>query len=59
MSTLDTIVFLFGVLISFMVLSGFMLLFYGRAYVEQARREKPVLGSGMKRLARLLGEEPA
>ena len=38
--TLDVAVFLFGVLISTLVGSGLLLMLYGYAYVEQAKRQK-------------------
>ena len=57
MTTLDTAVLLFGVLISALVSSGFLLMFYGHALLAQSRRASPQLKPGMRRLARLLGEE--
>jgi hypothetical protein len=54
--TLDTAVFLFGVLVSTLVGSGLLLLFYGYAYLEEARRENLELPRGLQRLARFLGE---
>lgn len=59
MTTLDTVVFLFGVLVTLMVCAGFVLMFYGHAALGQARREDPKLSAGMTRLAKLLGDEPA
>jgi hypothetical protein len=38
--TLDVAVFLFGVLVCTLVGSGILLLFYGSAYVEEAKRQK-------------------
>ena len=56
--TLDVAVFLFGVLISTLVGLGFLLLFYGYAYVEQAKRENIQLSDRMQRVVRLIfGED--
>lgn len=38
MTTLNLAVFLFGVLVSALVGAGVLVLFYGHAYMEQARR---------------------
>ena len=59
MTTLDSVVFLFGVLVTLLVCAGFVLMFYGHAALEQARREDPKLSAGMTRLARLLGGKAA
>ncbi len=55
---LDVVVFVFGVLISTLVATGLLLVFYGYAYLEEAKRENIVLSPRMQRLARLLyGDE--
>jgi hypothetical protein len=55
---LDVVVFLFGMLISTLVATGLLLVFYGYAYLEEAKRENIVLSPRMQRLARLLyGDE--
>jgi hypothetical protein len=59
MPILDIVVLGFGFLVSALVCAGFLLLFYGHAHLEQARRENTHLNTGMKRLAKLMGEEPA
>ncbi len=51
---LDVVVFVFGVLISTLVATGLLLVFYGYAYLEEAKRENIVLSPRMQRLARLL-----
>ena len=58
MTTLDLFVFGFGLLVSALVCTGLVLLFYGHAYVAQAKRESGLLSSGIQRLAKLLGEDP-
>jgi hypothetical protein len=56
--TLDVAVFLFGVLISTLVGSGLLLILYGYAYVEQAKRENIQLSPRMQRVVRLFfGED--
>jgi hypothetical protein len=56
--TLDVAVFLFGVLVSTLVGSGLLLLLYGYAYVEQAKRENIQLSDRMQRVVRfILGED--
>lgn len=56
--SLDVVVFMFGVLISTLVGAGLLLMFYGYAYLEQAKRQNIVLSPRMQRLARLLyGDE--
>lgn len=56
--TLDVVVFLFGVLVSTLVGGGFLLLFYGYAYAEQAKRGNIQLSDRMRRVVRLiLGED--
>ena len=55
--TLDVAVFLFGVLISTLVGSGLLLMFYGYAYVEQAKRENIQLSPRMQRVVRLIFRE--
>ena len=58
MTTLNAAVFLFGVLISALVGAGVLVLFYGHAYMEQARRANTPLSPGTKRfLETFLGEE--
>jgi hypothetical protein len=52
--TLDAVVFLFGVLISTLVGSGLLLMFYGYAHAEQAKRENIQLSDQMKRVGRLI-----
>jgi len=55
---LDVVVFMFGVLISSLVGAGLFLVFYGYAYLEEAKRENLVLSPRMQRVARLLyGDE--
>ena len=51
---LDFVVFVFGVLISTLVGAGLILLLYGYAYFEEAKRQNIVLSAPMQRLARLL-----
>ncbi len=58
MTTLDAAVFIFGVLVAALAAAGMILVFYGHAFLDQARREEPKLSPGMKRLATLLSEEP-
>ena len=58
MTTLDIFVLLFGFLVSTLVCAGFLMTFYGHAFLAQARREKTQSNPGMKRLAKLMGEEP-
>jgi len=56
--SLDVVVFMFGVLISTLVGAGLLLVFYGYAYLEEAKRENVALSPRMQRLARLLyGDE--
>lgn len=56
--TLDEAVFLFGVLVSTLVGAGFLLLFYGYAYLELAKRENIQLSNRMQHVVRfLLGED--
>jgi hypothetical protein len=56
--TLDVVVFLFGVLVSTLVGAGLLMLFYGYAYVEQAKRENIQLSERMQRVVRfILGED--
>ena len=58
--TLDVAVFLFGVLVSTLVSSGLLLLLYGYAYVQQAKRENIQLSDRMQRVVRfILGEDAA
>lgn len=58
MMTLDMAVFLFGILVCTLVGSGMLLLFYGYAYVEEARRQNIQLSDRMQRLVRFaLGED--
>jgi hypothetical protein len=58
--TVDVAVFLFGVLVSTLVGAGLLLLFYGYAYVEQAKRENIQLSDRMQRFLRfILGEDAA
>lgn len=58
--TVDMVVFLFGMLVSTLVLSGVLLLFYGYAYLEQAKRENIQLSARMQRVLRfILGEDAA
>jgi hypothetical protein len=55
---LDVVVFMFGLFISMLVATGLLLMFYGYAYLEEAKRENIVLSPRMQRLARLLyGDE--
>ncbi len=56
--TLDVVVFLFGVLVSTLVGAGLLLVFYGSAYAEQAKRENIQLSDRMQRVVRfILGED--
>lgn len=56
--TLAVAVFLCGGLVNTLVGAGFLLLFYGYAYVEQAKRENVQLSSRMQHVVRfLLGED--
>ena len=56
--TLDVVVFLFGVLVSTLVGGGLLLVFYGFAYAEQAKRENIQLSDRMQRVVRfILGED--
>ena len=58
MTTLNAAVFLFGVLVSALVGAGVLVLFYGHAYMEQARRANTPLNPRTQRfLATFLGEE--
>jgi len=58
--TLDVVVFLFGVLVSTLVGAGLLVLFYGYAYAEQAKRENIQLSDRMPRVVRfILGEDAA
>ncbi len=58
MTTLNAAVFLFGVLIFAMVGAGVLVLFYGHAYMEQARRANTPLSPRTKRLlSGFLGED--
>lgn len=58
MTTLNAAVFLFGILISALVGAGVLVLFYGHAYMEQARRANTPLNPGTKRfLETFLGGE--
>ena len=52
--TLDLVVFLFGVLVSTLVGAGLLVLFYGYAYAEQAKRDNIQLSNRMQRLLRLI-----
>ena len=55
--TLDLVVFLFGVLVSTLVGAGLLVLFYGYAYAEQAKRDNIQLSNRMQRVVRfILGE---
>jgi len=52
------VVFLFGVLASTLVGAGLLVLFYGYAYAEQAKRENIQLSERMQRVVRfILGED--
>ena len=56
--TLDVVVFLFGVLVSTLVGAGLLVLFYGYAYAEQAKRENIQLSDRTQRVVRfILGED--
>ena len=56
--TVDAAVFLFGVLVSTLVGAGLLVLFYGYAYAEQAKRENIQLSPRMQRVVRLFfGED--
>ena len=55
MTTLDTVVFLFGVLVSCLVGAGFLMMFYGHAFVAQSMHENSELDSGAPRLEKPLG----
>jgi Flp pilus assembly protein TadB len=56
--TLDVVVFLFGALVSTLVGAGLLVLFYGYAYAEQAKRENIQLSERMQRVVRfILGED--
>jgi hypothetical protein len=59
MTTLDVGVFLFGVLVSTLVGAGVLLVFYGYAYAEQAKRENLQLSGWMRRVLRLIFGEDA
>jgi hypothetical protein len=52
--TLDVAVFVFGVLVSTVAGSGVLLLFYGHAFLEEARRENVRPGRWTQRFARFL-----
>jgi len=54
------VVFLFGVLVSTLVGAGLLVLFYGYAYAEQAKRENIQLSDRIPRVVRfILGEDAA
>jgi hypothetical protein len=56
-TTLNAAVFLFGVLVSALVGAGVLVLFYGHAYLEQARRANTTVSPGVRRfLEKFLGE---
>ena len=55
MTTLDIVVFLFGVLVSCLVGAGTLMMFYGHAYVAQSMNETSELDSGAPRLEKPLG----
>jgi hypothetical protein len=58
LTTLNAAVFLFGVLVSALVGAGVLVLFYGHAYMEQARRANTPLNPRTRRfLETFLGEE--
>ncbi len=58
MSTLNLAVFVFGAVISAMVGAGVLILFYGHAYLEQARRENRSIPPRTRRLLMsFLGED--
>ncbi len=56
MTTLDTIVLLFGVLVSGLVGTGFLMLFYGHAFAAQSMRESSELDSGAPGLEKPWGK---
>jgi hypothetical protein len=58
LTTLNAAVFLFGVLVSALVGAGILVLFYGHAYLEQAKRANTPLSPRTQRfLETFLGQE--
>ncbi len=58
MTATNAAVFLFGALISALVGAGVLVLFYGHAYIEQARRANTPLSPRTRRLlSGFLGED--
>ena len=57
MTTLDIVVLLFGALISGLVGAGFLLMFYGHAFIAQSEREASQVRPGSARVAEPLVDE--
>ena len=59
MTTLDVVVFLFGLVISILVVTGFLLVFYRHAFAEQARRERSQLNTEESAIANSMDTKTA